>query len=78
MLGYENYGYWDFFARPGADELIEDRLESVFSLVHTKEAVEVIKYWSPLGALEAWVREDRRSVSTVWTPEVRITGLIRR
>ncbi|KAK1221426.1 hypothetical protein PQX77_015764 [Marasmius sp. AFHP31] len=69
VLGYENFGYWDFFARPGAHEILEDHLESLFSIVHTADAVELIEHWSPLGALEAWVTEDRRSASSVWTPE---------
>ncbi|KAK1224640.1 hypothetical protein PQX77_012442 [Marasmius sp. AFHP31] len=69
VLGYENFGYWDFFARRGAHEILENRLESLFSLVHSANAIEFIEYWSPLGKLEAWVTNDRRSNSTVWTPE---------
>ncbi|KAL0056717.1 hypothetical protein AAF712_016677 [Marasmius tenuissimus] len=69
VMGYESFGYWDFFSRPGAHEILEDRLESLFSLAHTANAVETIVNWAPLGALEAWVTSDRRSASTVWTPE---------
>ncbi|KAJ8091194.1 hypothetical protein PM082_004170 [Marasmius tenuissimus] len=68
-LGYEVFGYWELFGRPGAHEILEDRLESLFSLVHSANAVEFIEHWSPLGALEAWVTDDRRSTSTVWSPE---------
>ncbi|KAL0058846.1 hypothetical protein AAF712_014450 [Marasmius tenuissimus] len=49
VLGYENFGYWDFFARPGAHEIIEDQLESLFSLVHTANAVELINILVPAG-----------------------------
>ncbi|KAK1224639.1 hypothetical protein PQX77_012441 [Marasmius sp. AFHP31] len=71
VLGYENFGYWDFFVQPDAHEVLGDHLESMFSLAYTADPVEVLVNWAPVGKLEDWVRNDRRSESngTVITPE---------
>ena len=73
MLGYENFGYWDFLVQPGTPQVIRDHLESMFSLGHTADPVEVLTSFAPLGKLESWLREDRRSASnmTLTTREVR-------
>ncbi|KAL0564907.1 hypothetical protein V5O48_017130 [Marasmius crinis-equi] len=68
-LGYEEYGYWDFLTRPGTDEVLGTHLESFFSLAHTGDAVQALTDWAPLGALEAWVTNDRKASTTVVTPE---------
>lgn len=33
VLGYEPFGYWKFFTQPGAAAVIEDKIESFFSLL---------------------------------------------
>ncbi|KAL0572067.1 hypothetical protein V5O48_009885 [Marasmius crinis-equi] len=69
VFGFEVYGYWDFFARPGAHEVVEEHLESVLSLIHTTDPLDTIKYFQPLGVLEAAAKQDRKASSAAWTPE---------
>ncbi|KAK1224637.1 hypothetical protein PQX77_012439 [Marasmius sp. AFHP31] len=44
-------------------------LDSLLSLIHTADPVELMVHFAPLGALEAWVKGDQKSASTIWTPE---------
>ncbi|KAL0570551.1 hypothetical protein V5O48_011404 [Marasmius crinis-equi] len=69
VFGYELFGYWELFARPGAQELLGSHLESLLSLIHSADPADWVTHFAPLGALEAYVKEDRRPASTVWTPE---------
>ncbi|KAG7093416.1 hypothetical protein E1B28_007098 [Marasmius oreades] len=69
VFGYELFGYWDFLSRPGSEDLIEGHLESMLSLVHAKDPLLGMTDFAPLGALEAWLKADRKAPSTVSTPE---------
>ncbi|KAL0572420.1 hypothetical protein V5O48_009538 [Marasmius crinis-equi] len=69
VIGYELFGYWDFFAQPDAPQLIGDHLDSLLSLFHSADPLDWIVHFAPLGALEASLKEDRKAKSTVWTPE---------
>ncbi|KAL0572069.1 hypothetical protein V5O48_009887 [Marasmius crinis-equi] len=69
VIGYDLFGYWELFARPGRPQLLEDHLDSLLSVLHSADPVDWITHFAPLGALEAWVKEDRRPSATVWTPE---------
>ncbi|KAL0568232.1 hypothetical protein V5O48_013759 [Marasmius crinis-equi] len=69
IFGCELFGYWELFSRPGAPELLGGHLESLLSLAHPADPADWIAYWAPLGALEAYVKQDGKPVSTVSTPE---------
>ncbi|KAL0572025.1 hypothetical protein V5O48_009946 [Marasmius crinis-equi] len=69
VFGYELFGYWELFSRPGAQELLGSHLESLLNLAHSADPADVVTNFAPLGALEAYVKEDRKPASTVWTPE---------
>ncbi|KAF5353747.1 hypothetical protein D9758_008692 [Tetrapyrgos nigripes] len=60
VLGYENFGYWDFLSSDRANQILLDHLESFFDLAFTKDTVKVITDWSPLGAMEAFLANDTR------------------
>ncbi|KAF5322947.1 hypothetical protein D9758_018472 [Tetrapyrgos nigripes] len=72
VLGYENFGYWDFFSSEGADQTILDHLDSFWDIVYTKDTTKMITDWSPLGALEAFITNGTRiSPVDYVTPEER-------
>ncbi|KAK7451267.1 hypothetical protein VKT23_012607 [Stygiomarasmius scandens] len=61
VLGYENFGYWDFFSSEGADQLILDNLDSLFDAIYLKDTTLTIKDFAPLGALADFVKNGRRA-----------------
>ncbi|KAF5338786.1 hypothetical protein D9758_012077 [Tetrapyrgos nigripes] len=72
VLGYENFGYWDFFSSEGADHTILKHLDSFWDIVYTKDTTKMITDWSPLGALEAFITNDTRIPPVDYvTPEER-------
>ncbi|KAF5337994.1 hypothetical protein D9758_014332 [Tetrapyrgos nigripes] len=72
VLGYANFGYFDFFASDGADQIILDHLDSFFDILYAKDTVRTITDWSPLGALEAFITKDTRLPPVDYvTPEER-------
>ncbi|THU92378.1 alpha/beta-hydrolase [Dendrothele bispora CBS 962.96] len=40
VLGYEDFGYWDFFSTEGADQIILDNLDSFFDIFVPKDTVQ--------------------------------------
>ncbi|THV00051.1 alpha/beta-hydrolase [Dendrothele bispora CBS 962.96] len=72
VLGYENYGYWEFFSSDGADQSIMDNLDSLFDILYAKETVSAIKDFAPLGALEGFIKNGRRTTTAAYVkPEER-------
>ncbi|EMD40595.1 hypothetical protein CERSUDRAFT_121309 [Gelatoporia subvermispora B] len=60
-VGSDVYGYWEFFAEDGADQLIETHLESFFSLVFAQDTGLWETNVAPRGALKEWLLADRKT-----------------
>ncbi|THU80606.1 alpha/beta-hydrolase [Dendrothele bispora CBS 962.96] len=72
VLGYENFGYWDFFSSDGADQIILDNFDSFFDIWFPKDTVLTIKDLAPLGAINSFLRNGRRvTPGDFVTPEER-------
>ncbi|THV00057.1 alpha/beta-hydrolase [Dendrothele bispora CBS 962.96] len=72
VLGYENFGYWDFFSSDGADQIILDNLDSFFDIAFPKDTVFTIKDFAPLGTIGDFIRNGRRiTPGDFVTPEER-------
>ncbi|KAF5372159.1 hypothetical protein D9758_004952 [Tetrapyrgos nigripes] len=72
VLGYENFGYWDFFSSEGADQTILDHFDSFWDLFYTNDTTKTITDFSPLGAYEAFITNDTRIPPVDYvTPEER-------
>ncbi|KAF4991445.1 hypothetical protein FDECE_14040 [Fusarium decemcellulare] len=54
-FGYFQYGYWYFFNSYNAKDLMEERLESTFSLVHHRNASAWAENFANIGAARAWL-----------------------
>ncbi|KAF4465983.1 epoxide hydrolase 2 [Fusarium albosuccineum] len=54
-FGYFQYGYWYFFNSYNAKELMEERLESTFSLVYHRNASAWGEDFANIGAARAWL-----------------------
>ncbi|KAF5347405.1 hypothetical protein D9758_011298 [Tetrapyrgos nigripes] len=71
VLGYENFGYWDFFSSEGADQTILDHFDSFWDMLYTNDTTKTITDWSPLGAYEAFITNDTRIPPVDYvTPEI--------
>ncbi|KAF8828303.1 hypothetical protein HHX47_DHR4000608 [Lentinula edodes] len=71
-VGYEIYGYWDFFSANGTDQIIEDNLDSFFDITFTANKVLWITDFAPLGGLQAWLESNSTTAAGDFiTPEDR-------
>ncbi|EEH06398.1 epoxide hydrolase [Histoplasma capsulatum G186AR] len=61
VLGFERFGYLKFFVSEGAAGLIEEHVDSFFTLFYPAEADLWIEHLGPTGALETWLRNDRKA-----------------
>ncbi|KAG6819322.1 hypothetical protein H0H93_012959 [Arthromyces matolae] len=72
IVGYNPFGYWNFFVEEGAPDLIEKNFDSFYSLVTTDDH----KVWrtdvAPVGALKAWVEGNRKTKPTSYVAEEEI------
>ncbi|KAJ4467013.1 alpha/beta-hydrolase [Lentinula aciculospora] len=57
-IGYEIFGYWGFFSADGADQIIENNLDSFFDILFTANRIQTITNFAPLGALQAWLEAN--------------------
>ncbi|OAX78542.1 hypothetical protein ACJ72_07151 [Emergomyces africanus] len=60
-IGFEKYGYLKLFESDEAAGLIEEHMESFFTLFYTAEGDLWIEHLGPTGALETWLRNDRKA-----------------
>ena len=60
-LGYENTGYWKFFAADDAAELIEKNIDAFIDLAFPKDPKLWATDFAPLGKLREWVTEGKRT-----------------
>ncbi|KAJ3757956.1 Alpha/Beta hydrolase protein [Lentinula raphanica] len=69
-IGYEIFGYWDFFSSDGANELIESHLDSFYDLTFPNDTVLRITDFAPEGATQAWLEANRTTAAGDYiTPE---------
>ncbi|PGH34338.1 hypothetical protein GX50_02821 [[Emmonsia] crescens] len=61
FLGFERFGYLKFCASEEAAGLIEDHMESFFSIFYPAKEDLWIEHLAPTGTLEAWLRSDRKA-----------------
>ncbi|KAJ3541470.1 hypothetical protein NMY22_g3873 [Coprinellus aureogranulatus] len=58
LLGYENFGYWEFFTAPDAPKVIQDHFKSFLDLGYTKDG----RLWkfnmAPTGAFRIFVESN--------------------
>ncbi|KAF5367927.1 hypothetical protein D9758_004349 [Tetrapyrgos nigripes] len=62
FLGYENFGYFDFLVSEGADQVIQEHLDSFFDAWFPRDTVQAIDSLCPIGALEAFLKNDTRII----------------
>ncbi|KAF8922734.1 alpha/beta-hydrolase [Mucidula mucida] len=60
-FGYELFGYWRFFSEPDAVKIVEERMDSFISVLYGKDKNAMAQNFAPLGALRAWLAEDKRT-----------------
>ncbi|KAH6653276.1 putative epoxide hydrolase [Truncatella angustata] len=68
-LGYERFGYWNFFKKEEAGSIIANHAESFFSIFYPSDPSYWETYLAPLGALEDWLQHDRRTVMAAYITE---------
>ncbi|KAH9929177.1 Alpha/Beta hydrolase protein [Fomitopsis serialis] len=61
FIGYETYGYWQFFCEDGADKVIEDHLESFVSLLYPSDPAIWKTDMGPRGTAKAWLLSDKKT-----------------
>ncbi|KAK2782541.1 hypothetical protein FQN52_000870 [Onygenales sp. PD_12] len=60
-IGFERFGYIKFFISDEAAGLIEEHMDSFFSLFYPADPDLWVEHLGPTGALEAWLRSDRKA-----------------
>ncbi|EON62394.1 hypothetical protein W97_01616 [Coniosporium apollinis CBS 100218] len=69
-LGYAPFGYFFYQADPSSAALIDSHFDSFFTLWYTSAYQPLwITDLTPLGALERWLKADRRAPLGNWTTE---------
>ncbi|KDQ63390.1 hypothetical protein JAAARDRAFT_29416 [Jaapia argillacea MUCL 33604] len=58
-VGYEIMGYWAFFSEDGADKVIEEHIDSFYSIVFPQDPRTWITDLGPLGSLKAWLLANK-------------------
>jgi len=69
-FGYTNFGYWTFFAREDAAQIIESHINAFFSLGYSTGDPELWKeHFCTVGSLEKWLKADRTGNPTISAEE---------
>jgi len=58
-MGFEAFGYWRFFEKEEAGNIVKEHFNSFFSLVYPDDAATWKQHLGPTGAMEAWLKSDR-------------------
>ncbi|KDQ63388.1 hypothetical protein JAAARDRAFT_44283 [Jaapia argillacea MUCL 33604] len=56
-IGYE-ISYWDFFTEEGADKVIEEHIDSFYSILYPQDPKSWVMHLAPAGPLKAWLLAD--------------------
>ncbi|KAF8999696.1 alpha/beta-hydrolase [Cyathus striatus] len=69
-VGYDVFGYWEFFASEGAAALIEEKLDTFFSMFFAGNPDEVISQMATRGKFRHWLENNNRADKPAyWTEE---------
>ncbi|KAF4995350.1 hypothetical protein FDECE_12842 [Fusarium decemcellulare] len=58
-FGYQQYGYWLFNNEDEAGALIDQHLESFYSLMTTQNSSSWTEYFMPVGAIREWLVQNK-------------------
>ncbi|KAJ3714452.1 Alpha/Beta hydrolase protein [Lentinula raphanica] len=72
-IGYEIFGYWDFFSSNGADTLIESHLDSFYDLMFPNDTVFWITDFAPEGKMQAWLEANRTTATGNYERDAQIS-----
>ncbi|KAJ7599255.1 Alpha/Beta hydrolase protein [Mycena floridula] len=62
FVGYDNTGYWLFFAEDGADKIIEDHIDSFLDIFYPAEPKAWITDMGPKGTVKNYILKDAKPV----------------
>ncbi|KAL4947479.1 Alpha/Beta hydrolase protein [Aspergillus filifer] len=60
FLGFERFGYLDFFSKPGTGDILDQHAESFFTLFCSPDPTLWIEHVGPTGAMEKWLLQNRK------------------
>ncbi|KAL1664201.1 Alpha/Beta hydrolase protein [Schizophyllum commune] len=69
ICGTEIYGYWDFFNKEDAAGIIEKNLDSLLDLLYVKEHELWKTILNPLGAIDTFISEGKRTAAAEYLTE---------
>ncbi|KAJ3535321.1 hypothetical protein NMY22_g6543 [Coprinellus aureogranulatus] len=61
LLGYETFGYWEFFTAPDGPQVLQDHIESFLDLGYARDARLWRFNFAPTGAIRIFVESDTRT-----------------
>ncbi|KAH8696405.1 putative epoxide hydrolase [Talaromyces proteolyticus] len=61
FFGFERFGYIEFFVREGSGKIIDEHIDSFFSLFYPHDAEVWSRNLAPIGAIESWLRADTKA-----------------
>ena len=56
LVGYDEWGYWDFLSQDDASQIIKANSDSLWTLQFSLDPRLIIPHFSPHGALQAWIQ----------------------
>ncbi|QKX58074.1 uncharacterized protein TRUGW13939_05195 [Talaromyces rugulosus] len=59
FLGFERFGYIEFFVRKESGRVVDEHIDSFFSLFYNSELWK--ENLAPIGAIENWLKADKRA-----------------
>ncbi|KAL5535342.1 hypothetical protein ACEPAF_3436 [Sanghuangporus sanghuang] len=59
IYGYTLFGYWEFFSSDDAPKIIEEHIDSFYSLIFPSDPLYWKEHFAPLGKARAWVESNR-------------------
>jgi len=68
-LGYEIFGYWKFFEREDAGEIVNKNVNSFYSVCYCEDPDLWKVHMAPLGALEAFATSGKTLKTASWAPD---------
>ncbi|KAF8912984.1 Alpha/Beta hydrolase protein [Gymnopilus junonius] len=68
MCGYELCGHTVFYSEDGSDKLIENQLDSFFSVLFPSDPKVRVTHVAPIGALRSWLEHGRKAEMGPWIP----------
>ncbi|KAL4990618.1 Alpha/Beta hydrolase protein [Aspergillus falconensis] len=69
VLGYERFGYLEFFTRPGAGDILDQHPDSFFTLFYPQDPELWVEHVGPAGAMERWLLQDQKAPQPAYISE---------